>query len=161
MATRKTQKSKVRPLIKKYGGKFVRFDKLPNEVQEHLRTRAAELGAIRTPQKYGLVRIPLRELIQLVKGQLVAYPLMLGGKQVTDFEEYHRWYQGIERRFVTRGSYDELWPITLEVGYVESDKYDECDVFQDGWHRFHAYVDRYHGNKLIPCLYGRSWEMVV
>jgi hypothetical protein len=150
----------VRPLIKKYGGKRVRFDKLPDEARQHLETRAAELSAIRTPQKYGFVRIPLRELIKLVKDQLVAYPLTLDGKVVTDFREYHRWYQGIEDRFTTLSSYSELWPITLEVEYVERDDYDECDVFQDGWHRFHAYVDRYHVNKLIPCLYGRSWEIV-
>lgn len=150
----------VRVLIRKYKGRFVSFKKLPDEVRQHLETRAAELSVGRTPQRYGLVWMPLRELIGLVKRQLVAYPLLLEGKRVADFEEYHRWYQETGNRFAPRSSYDELWPITLEAEYVESEEYDEYDVFQDGWHRFHAYVDRYHGNKLIPCLYGRALEMV-
>lgn len=148
----------VRSLIRRYNGKFVPFEKLSNEIKQHLNTRAGELGVLKLERRYGLVQIPLHELIELVRRMLIAYPLCLGGKETTDFQKYHHWYQSKCR--TVRGSYDKLWPITLEAEYVESDEYDEYDVFQDGWHRFHTYVDKYHGHKLIPCLFGKSGELV-
>ena len=69
---------------------------------------------------------------------------------LTSFTMYHRWY--MSSAFWKGSSYDKLWPVFL------SDNKNVCydSILEDGWHRFHTYVDRYRGKAaktLIPCIY--------
>jgi hypothetical protein len=63
------------------------------------------------------------------------------------FEEYHKWY-------TTHTDYDPkdrpgLWPVIL----CEEKNVPYWGLFEDGWHRFHTYVDRYGKGKWILCIY--------
>lgn len=147
--------SRIRSLIRKYGGRTVEFRRLPTSARAHLRKRRTEVSDGSAPphgvtDRYGFVKVPLRELIELVAISQLDY-----GETDTAsaFKEYHEWFIGAE--FYDVSLYSELWPITLNI-------IDERgrEPIQDGWHRFHAYVDRYRGNKLIPCLYGKPGELV-
>jgi hypothetical protein len=75
------------------------------------------------------------------------------------FQEYHEWYLGYgdckpEMR-------PGLWPPILAgdewVEATNGQGNGEC-LFEDGWHRFHTYVDRYSRRKLIPCIADFHWR---
>ena len=58
-----------------------------------------------------------------------------------NFPDYHRWYVGSWDREKSISEYVDGFPCIISDGE---------DVFDDGWHRFHAYVSR--GNLTTPCL---------
>jgi hypothetical protein len=65
-----------------------------------------------------------------------------------NFAEYHRRYTQIGNGMNYRPSYNRRnpWPVILDSTGNE--------LFKDGWHRFHRYVDL--GLLTVPCLYLRK-----
>lgn len=71
------------------------------------------------------------------------------------FDEYHKWYK--DNAYANypwmRETPDSMWPIIL--GGPPGGPYEFNEVIQDGWHRFHWYVDRYQENKMIPVVWSK------
>ncbi len=86
-------------------------------------------------RKFGLVTVPTAALIA-AQMQLHRDDDDFPG----DFDSYHKWFMD---HCGTEDHGDSVWPVILDsTGDA---------LLQDGWHRFHSYVER----KLehIPCLY--------
>lgn len=109
---------------------------LTAELTRHLGWFRAEYGE----QLFGLVQLPTETIKRLV---------MVGENQLNElglvfktFNAYHAWYDeniGIPQHDLGQ----PLWPIILD--------FDGPQALQDGWHRFHRYVQGGIGS--IPCLY--------
>jgi hypothetical protein len=83
--------------------------------------------------KFGVIDIP----IDVCK--LKVLERMEDRNKFKNFEEYHKWYLGVGKE---SHSIKNAWPCIL------SDFDDE--FFQDGWHRFHRYVQLKMPS--IPCI---------
>lgn len=81
--------------------------------------------------------------ISLLKAWIMENHLDLK-KDFKTFDEYHAWYLTIGH---TPNHGTSRWPCILDQGNRRT--YD-CEVFQDGWHRFHSYVKK--GYRKIPCV---------
>jgi len=82
-------------------------------------------------KKFGVINVP----VEVCKEEVMKH---LQGDFKT-FEDYHNWYVGYGREKHTRRN---AWPCIL------SDVKDE--FLQDGWHRFHRYIDL--KMEKIPCI---------
>jgi len=141
----------VRKLIEEFGGTTVAFKDLPTEAQkamahymaadgeawetDDLRTCRRKYGRVR----FGVVRVPR----QVLETECVRNFLSASDKHNQTwetFEEYHQWYM---EDSVVENHGDSVWPVILNCFPDE--------ILQDGWHRFHHYVE----NRLetVPCLY--------
>ena len=88
--------------------------------------------------KFGFVMVPMHVLQEEVMKSEFMHEDFPG---ITGFDEYHQWFMhcgGMEGRG-GRG----VWPVIL------SSTTDEA--LQDGWHRFHQYVER--GLDVVPAVY--------
>ncbi len=66
-------------------------------------------------------------------------PKVISDKQFDNFKEYHEWYYD----YTDHG--DSVFPIVVsQVEYFDG----IVDFIEDGWHRFHSYVEK--GLKKIP-----------
>jgi hypothetical protein len=69
------------------------------------------------------------------------------------FEAYHRWYkQPPWPPKWTRRNPDSIYPIIM-TGPPGGPYDPEKGIIEDGWHRFHWYVDHWGPNKLIPVVW--------
>lgn len=148
----------VKKLIEKFGGKVYTFKDLPKPAQKSIFWYMAADGeawpcsyddsplealpeAIKTygHTAFGLVNVPMKELKDTVAENFKADSdtKVMGW---ADFDAYHKWYMG-DSQVEDHGK--SVWPVILNC-------FDD-ELFQDGWHRFHTYVDR--GVKKVPCLY--------
>lgn len=101
------------------------------ELQSMIRFFEKEYGQI----KFGYVMIPTESLIEQIMKEL---------SEFENWEEYHKWYvgQGIMPKHTKKAP----WPVIL----CKLD-YNESEILQDGWHRFHRYYDL--GLVEIPAVY--------
>ena len=69
------------------------------------------------------------------------------------FGAYHRWYIG---KFVTpswaKKSPTSVWAIIL-TGPLGGPYLDGDDIIEDGWHRFHYYLNRYGTRARVPVVW--------
>lgn len=84
-------------------------------------------------EEFGVMNIP----IDVCKWKV--FEIMEDRDKFKNFEEYHKWYLGVSKESHTKKN---PWPCIL------SDFDDE--FFQDGWHRFHRYVQLKMPS--IPCI---------
>ena len=85
-------------------------------------------------RKFWIASIPMAAL----QAEIVARGLEGAPFPYADFAAYHEWY-------VKQGGIpdhgDSHWPCVLS-------EYDD-EVFEDGWHRFHSYVQKGHRTVLV------------
>ncbi len=90
---------------------------------------------------FGYVEVPAPQLIAAVWNYQQQFP---DGNRFVSFDEYHRWYLS-DGGACSHGT--SVWPVILN----DDGDDDGTGLFQDGWHRFHAYVAS--GVKTIPCIW--------
>lgn len=127
--TESASQSPAQMLYNNFKGKEFLFQDLPrpgkNAVQTHF---VREQGVKISPQsRWGYVEIPVEALIQVI-----------GGREFSNFEEYHQWYVQADM------------PNHAKADYAVILDHDPDEVIYDGWHRFHDYVRK--GVKLIPAV---------
>ena len=98
--------------------------------------------------RWGVVEIPT----DVMKQEMVARSKSRKGyedwtKEHPTFDAYHEWYMKFggwfdHTKHISR-SRSYRWPCIMS-GYNH-------EVLEDGWHRFHSYIER--GDKTIPCIY--------
>lgn len=89
--------------------------------------------------KFGMLEVPMKDFCAVVQSKNIIE------EDWDSFKEYHKWYMG---RCLWKNSnkhYSEIWPSILDGDS------DDWEVLQDGWHRFHTYVEQ--GKKTMPLIY--------
>ena len=88
-------------------------------------------------EKYGHLKFGMEEIsTEKLKEKILERPDLEGFKK---FEDYHAWYK--KDCGIPKYSNKNRWACIAESE----------DVLQDGWHRFHSYVDA--GHKTIPLVH--------
>lgn len=132
-------------LIRRHGGRPVRFRDLPATAKQAILTRGREHldpddkpPRINPNRLFGYVEIPMEELKQAVFTNLMQHNPEAPFKS---FDDYHKWYTS----HGDTPNHTEVWPIELETSYLDG------GLIDDGSHRFHSYVRS--GVQIVPVLY--------
>lgn len=130
--------------------KPLRFDDLPENAQAALdEFHSGEIPP--SSWRYGFARVPLRLLV----GELVR--LNIDVRDYGGFDRYHREYKKWATASEewppqwTKHDPNSIWPIILQG--PPGGPYFDWAVIEDGWHRFHWYIDKYGPQKLIPVVW--------
>lgn len=132
-------------LIRRFGGRVMRFRELPALAQKAIIVRGREhldpdepVPRMNPNMRFGYVEIPMEALKQAIFTNLQQHNPDSGFKS---FDDYHNWY-------VSHGdtpAHTAVWPIELETEYPED------TMIADGSHRFHSYVRS--GVQVVPAIY--------
>lgn len=130
------------------------FDRLPPEIRKGIKVFYGSYDA-EVPENilWQWTIMPLHALAEEVwKDPELnqAYP---------SFRSYHRWYtqdHSWPPKWTKRDP-DSVYPIIL-TGPPEGPYDPEKGVIDDGWHRFHWYIDRWGPRKMIPVVWPVGWK---
>jgi len=131
-------------ILKQYGLQFYTYEALPAEAKlaiEEYRSEYDTPATIRR-RRYGLAQVPLSVVADIHLRDANRGQAACGFDLFADFAAYHRecTQQGDTPSYPS-GS--PRWPCIISSL--------EDEFFEDGHHRFHAYVNA--GDTHIPCLY--------
>jgi hypothetical protein len=114
---------------------------LPIIVEEH------------SEEKFGLLNVPMKDFIKILWGKhkkLRGKHKKLNCEDIPEIEEgqkdfktYHKWYM-TERKGEFINHTSNKFPSILDGTWTD-------ELIQDGWHRFHVYVEK--GLKKMPLVY--------
>lgn len=98
--------------------------------------------------KFGMLQVPMKDFCTVIQSK--------NNKEDDwdSFKEYHKWYKGECLWKNSNKHYSEIWPSILDSDCMDLDgkiNPNNWDVLQDGWHRFHTYVEQ--GKKTMPLIY--------
>jgi hypothetical protein len=146
--TNRTRRAWNIALINAHGGRWLPFDKLPEEamsaavvMQFGTGTRWNELdpediisewetmSAIYGQKEFGLARVPTDLLKRYTLEFQDKLPSWIRPSVFGNFEAYAKWYASAGNRVP---KHKVQWPCILS-------EFDD-ELFEDGWRRFHAYV---------------------
>lgn len=121
-------------LMNSFNGKVIKYKDLPqcskNSIDVYYREEY-EID-IDADDLFMYAEIPMIELIKAID-----VPIDLR-KSIKTFDEYHKWY--IDGGDIP--SHEGIWALVFAD--------EEDDIIEDGWHRFHSYVEK--GIKTVPCI---------
>ena len=156
--TNKTRRAWNTALIDTHGGRWMPFDKLPDEsmsaaivLQFGTGTRWSELAPediiserenmlkIYGKKEFGLASVPTALIKRYVLEFQDKLPSDFRPSVFKDFEAYGRWYASAGNRIP---KHRVQWPCILS-------EFDD-ELFEDGWHRLHAYVKQ--RRPMVPVL---------